>query len=525
MFLLLGKNEVVQELEDFVRGRAVQPAGQYILLLVTMSLQGLVLVSNRIRHVKCDEEKPACRECRRTGRTCDGYGNRGGKRQADVPSMLYSKIYGVSSAAITNFHLSSLNSGAERRYYDYFQCKTRQQIYDTFEGSTRVHQLILQASFFNSSIKHTAIALGSLSEYLADFKTISQDRGQERQRLQYADTQYVKGISQLQKDMTATSQPPSEVVLISCLLLSLFDSLRGEATNGLVHLAAGIDILRRCFASELRMLTECDTNRYQSSPLIQDFAHIFSVMDLAAGIWLGRPCFYSLPMLYPETLVIPPFHLGSDSSLDDMSTSLNIQVTRAHVFHHAHAPIYDKPNAPIVPFHILAAKEKLLYELQQWPSFPNQYISASPSLTEDQAHRIAMMRMNYHSLLITISSFFSHHSTSLYHSLAPNFSQIIANAQLLLEKEPSVPNLDHLIRAVAANCEEPEPDNMSRFAFLAGAIQPLYLVAMRSQDRWVSEKAIALLEERPWREGLWDSAAMARLARKQIKGGDGERAA
>src|ERR1700760_688238 len=27
----------------------------------------------RIRRVKCDEEKPACRRCTSTGRTCDGY--------------------------------------------------------------------------------------------------------------------------------------------------------------------------------------------------------------------------------------------------------------------------------------------------------------------------------------------------------------------------------------------------------------------------------------------------------------------
>ena len=436
--------------------------------------------------------------------------------------MLYGKIYGLSSAATANFHFTFLEFGEERRYYEYFQCNTRQQINNAFGSSTRVQQLILQASHSNTSIKYTVIALGSLTEHLSRVKFLSQDHNQEERRLQYADTQYVKGIGQLQKDMTAVGRPSPELVLISCLLLSLFGFLRGEEADGLTHLAAGIDILRRCFASELRMLTENWTTQYhQSSLLVRDFALIFSVMDLHAAIWLGRPCFYSPPMIHQQTSVMPPFQLGTSLSLDDISTSLNFQIMRAHGFHHANAPSCDLARAPCVPFHILAEKESLLYELQQWPSFLVRYLSTLPLLTEDQTYRVALMKMNYHSLLVTISTFFSRPSASLYQSFTQNLSQIIANAKFILEKNTSLSDHDRLLRAVALNCQEPDPDNMPMFAFVAGAIQPLYLAATKCQDLQMCEEAIALLKEKPWREGAWDSATMARLARRELEGRSG----
>ena len=54
------------------------------------------------------------------------------------------------------------------------------------------------------------------------------------------------------------------------------------------------------------------------------------------------------------------------------------------------------------------------------------------------------------------------------------------------------------------------------FAFVSGAIRPLYMVADKCFDFKVSEEAIDLLEEKPWREGAWDSAAMAAIARKNL---------
>ena len=57
------------------------------------------LTSRRVRHKKCDEEKPACQNCRKTGRICDGY-----LRDAayEAPSLLYSKVIAQSRVPIAD---------------------------------------------------------------------------------------------------------------------------------------------------------------------------------------------------------------------------------------------------------------------------------------------------------------------------------------------------------------------------------------------------------------------------------------
>ena len=57
------------------------------------------------------------------------------------------------------------------------------------------------------------------------------------------------------------------------------------------------------------------------------------------------------------------------------------------------------------------------------------------------------------------------------------------------------------------------------FAFVSGVIQPLHMVADKCCDNSICVEAIELLEERPWREGAWDSAVMAKIARRKLQQG------
>ena len=473
----------------------------------------------RVRHVKCDEEKPACHACRKTGRLCDGYSAKGNQRQADVPSLLFGKIYGISAAALASFHLSFLTSGQERHHFDYFQCITRPQIEFAFGSASRVHQLILQASHSNAGLKHMVIALGSLTEHLNHSKSSSLGMGRKDGYLEFADTQYIKGISQLQKEMKSLDIPSAGLVLASCMLLSLFDFLRGRDSEGRIHMAAGIDILRNCFPSEVNPLLHRPTpETWQPSFISEEFAVIFSVMDLHSAVWLGRPIFHSSPLIEkPASYVTPPHqYLECQRNLDDISESLDFQVMRAHYFHHTNASIYHAPLQ--LPVHIYAEKERLLYELEQWFAFMDHYITHSTPLTKDENFRLALLKMNYHSLQVTISHFFQSPSSAApcpsMASLTYHTSRIVTESRHVLEADIDDPSRHRLLSAIAANCREPDPANISILAFVAGAIQPLYLAATHSPDEQVRQKAVDLLENRPWREGAWDSAAMARLAKK-----------
>ena len=527
--------------------------------------------------MKCDEERPACRECRKTGRICDGFDNSGEKTTAETPSLLYGKLYGLSSVANGPSHLGFLRRGDELHSFAYFHQKTKQHINAAYVLATRVQRLILQASHANiSSIKHMVVALGSLTEHLEEFKLLSPDLDRKR-RLQYADIQYFKSIGALAKEMAAATQPSTEMVLVSCLLLSLFDFLRGEQSNARTHLAAGIDILQRCFSSEAdSLLAERRINHSQCwpDPLIQDFASIFSVTDLYSAIWLGRPCFHSKPMMIQPTRYMIPVILDENKphSLSELSANLNHQLVRAHCFHHFHffRTRDDCPteSAPSLVEDALNEKKKLTDQLEKWPCALEKCISNLPDpLPDDLVDRIVLMRINYHSLHASLSTFFDDASqvTPLktfdfsdrhrqQESFQASLSIILEGGRFLLARDngritrpafsimstttnssftvptptashantsssdfisaSTAPPIHHaLLRAIAANCLEPDPYNIRIFAFVAGAIQPLYLVASQSPERKMREEALSLLETKPWREGAWDSRVMARLAR------------
>ncbi|KAG8529693.1 uncharacterized protein KY384_005174 [Bacidia gigantensis] len=485
----------------------------------------------KVRHIKCDEEKPACANCKKTGRICDGYAHQKGIDPTAVPSLLYQKILDQALAAISNLHPDFLQNAKERRCYDYFHSNARPVINFAFGSSLRVQQLILQASHSNGSTKHTVLALGSITEYLNEAKILSQNVSHDTGRLRYAHGQYIKAICELQKELSVTHNPPTELVLTSCLLLSLFDFLGGEDSNARVHLTAGIDILRRCYPTELNELTSPGLQKNQQPNLmVQDFARIFSVMDLHAAFWLGLSTCYTLPMepypLLDKTLLIP----GATPDLDKISLILNCQLGRANAFFHDNTPRYPSPSAFNVPFHIQAEKQRILYELEQWPSILTNFLSRTPQPTRLESDRIAIMRMQYLALHIRINTFLSPPLPAIYLPFTSAFSSILADAKAVLQFTPSKlptpppetaqPPLirENVLQAIAANCGEEDALNMSFLSFVAGLIQPLYFTATKCQDARMCRDAIAMLEETPWREGAWDSSLMGRIARRELEG-------
>ena len=52
--------------------------------------------------------------------------------------------------------------------------------------------------------------------------------------------------------------------------------------------------------------------------------------------------------------------------------------------------------------------------------------------------------------------------------------------------------------------------------FKPAIIHPLYFTAVKCRDGNTCWEAISLLSSRPWREGAWDSAAMAKIAERAL---------
>lgn len=100
-------------------------------------------------------------------------------------------------------------------------------------------------------------------------------------------------------------------------------------------------------------------------------------------------------------------------------------------------------------------------------------------------------------------------TTTTAQTLTSSFSALLAEARQLLQPASSS-NREALVLAASQNSGDPS-------SFLPGAIQPLFITAMRCEDPTLCETAVSMLEEVRWKEGAWDSAVMARIARRYMR--------
>ena len=154
-------------------------------------------LSCRIRRVKCDETKPHCNRCTRTGRHCDGY--------ASVP---------ISRRELIARQFPDPNwSALDRKCFDFFRLRTAKADWD----------IILQLSYLEPSIRHGVLALGSLHhDFNRDEST--------------ALKAYDKAIqhTRILRDTTK--------ILAACVIFVCYEYLNGNYSMGNMHLRNGLNI-------------------------------------------------------------------------------------------------------------------------------------------------------------------------------------------------------------------------------------------------------------------------------------------
>ncbi|KAH7227240.1 hypothetical protein B0J15DRAFT_473365 [Fusarium solani] len=184
----------------------------------------------RIRRVKCDEGRPACRRCVSTGRTCDGYGI-WDNHQSRPPlptgggnSPLARPIVPISLATASDH---------ERAGFEWFMAYTSTKMPGVFE-SKFWNSLVLQASWSEPAILQAVLALGAAHRrvILSSDDSGTQLSGcpdrQERALLQH----YSRAISLLQPYLTVKSKENLRVVLISCIVFTCLEFLRQQYQTG-----------------------------------------------------------------------------------------------------------------------------------------------------------------------------------------------------------------------------------------------------------------------------------------------------
>lgn len=223
----------------------------------------------------------------------------------------------------------------ETHSFDFFRSILGPMVFQAFNLDV-VDQIIMQLSHCDDTVKHAVVALGSLGEQLEKNRALSPVTLDHDNHLQFARLQNVKAIQQLRKNISYGEQRSVELALISCFLFAIFDFLIGDDESSYVHLKAGLNILRGFYAMrDGGSISKDQAVFIDQTPLIHDFAKIFSEMDLHAVIWLGLASSQSPPFIVINNGVNTHELIKTFESLDDAADSLHYQVTRIFMFRHS----------------------------------------------------------------------------------------------------------------------------------------------------------------------------------------------
>ncbi|KAJ4312884.1 hypothetical protein N0V94_007224 [Neodidymelliopsis sp. IMI 364377] len=188
----------------------------------------------RTRKVKCDELKPVCKRCHSTGRTCEGYGiwGGGGNGYAERYGGKHTPLHRHPSAAKLNL------SDRERECLEWFHHRLVPEL------SSRLAEgfwpaLVMPALLNEPVLAHAVIALSSVHRNAA----LALDRthlGSEHVVVEH----YNQSLRQLRSAIGFGGNTTVSLALVSCLLYTLLERLRGRFEQAEMHLQSGLRLLK-----------------------------------------------------------------------------------------------------------------------------------------------------------------------------------------------------------------------------------------------------------------------------------------
>lgn len=211
----------------------------------------------RTRRVKCDETKPECSRCLRSGYECDGYAVPRRKKNVLLP-----KSYELSSTEQrisipfprTGVYIQPssgppFDTEIERQHFMIFQTRTAPELTGYFDSSVW-NRKVLQACHDQEYARHAVVALGALwrAQDVSQTPPTGFPRGlgssQEARALYaFALKEYGKAI-RLMRDIPKQQDPDRlRNTLISSLLTTCFESYIGNQELALLQAELGVDVL------------------------------------------------------------------------------------------------------------------------------------------------------------------------------------------------------------------------------------------------------------------------------------------
>ncbi|KAI1863055.1 hypothetical protein JX265_009101 [Neoarthrinium moseri] len=474
----------------------------------------------RARHVRCDETRPSCNECVRTGRHCDGYSSsripNGPSNSLDRPvRSVLPLIHHTGTALLA---LSKNMEPSAQRALQYFQFETAEQFSGCFQDEFWT-TLVLQISQQEDCVCHALIALATLHEHFRDKhsslpKTIVQSSAAretgidlpQRQQYDRAAKHYTKAIGLLQSHIFSKGFDNLEVTLLCCLLCAGFEILRGFYNAAQTHIQGGITIIAKWQSQEsgIRGTSPSSPKGYL---VRRTLAPMFSRLAMQATLFSD----------------VQPTCSKNHSSLISCTADLG---ERGHRFesltlardaiHSLLWQIFFLPTRGHLKTNIKSNRSRnkrradFAMRLDEWYAALTGYLNTVKTqeyIGGDRGKRRAAtssLMLYYKAARVMISTCLQD-DEMMFDDFEDDFRHIVNEAEDLL--------LPLAYQSLSTEQCQRYQAKVSHFSLESGIVPVLYYVALKCRVPQIRYRALALMSDTPnRREGVWESAAAALVA-------------
>jgi hypothetical protein len=434
-------------------------------------------VTCKVRRVKCDETKPFCLKCTKSGRKCDGY----------VP--LKTWVFEVrtqdqsssSSPFLTSSPSSDYSDPIESRSLQYFRERTV-PVLSNFAAAAQefFNSTLLQAGHVEPAVKHMIIATALLHE------ATPCTPGQYSTNRWYFGQHYSKAVALLTGQ---GSKPSVETVLMSCLLFLTCENFQGSTLAGLLHIYSGLKILKDWKASRLQKTIAAgsadDLIQNQIDPIFARLEAQTSVYRSAHNI---NHSFYSeSPARLQNIPSVPTFFKNLFLARDSLDEVVQ------WMFHILDMEIYAMPDpSAVLSIRTLLDSWHLAFKTYTASLGDHDYLELRTASALEIHYRIL-------SIMLEVSPA---KTESIYDSYLSDFRALVQQCEDIIKYRESAP----------ARSWAEYDDRMSLFEFDFGMIPPLFLIACHCRDPALRRKAIRLMRYLHRTEGAWDTCSSGKIA-------------
>jgi hypothetical protein len=201
----------------------------------------LCSIGIRIRKIRCDEDKPFCRKCVTTGRTCDGYESpfrffTGQPINNTCAGSIKSGV-GLQSIRPTFIEIAPQDIDLLNRY---FSTKT---IFDVNLGCDEEARQVLQASLTDPPIRHAVLSLKALREDLETSGDGVASVAQQTPSYHYGLQQYNMALRGLASNLSSPGSNGLKSALLCCQIFISIEQVRKNYAAMAQHIIRGLRIM------------------------------------------------------------------------------------------------------------------------------------------------------------------------------------------------------------------------------------------------------------------------------------------